>query len=71
FDQSTPATTAYYQSQLAGSEMVIFENAAHEPHLEKKEEYLKTLRAFLSKAEKNGERIFITRKGQVVCPRAR
>ncbi len=71
FDQATPASTAFYQSQLAGSELVVFENAAHEHHLEKKEEYLRTLRAFLSKAEKPYDGIMLTRNGQVVCPKTK
>jgi proline-specific peptidase len=49
FDEATPETTAYYRSRLPGSEMVVFEGASHEHHLEKKEEFLATVRGFLGR----------------------
>ncbi|MCX6089232.1 MAG: proline iminopeptidase-family hydrolase [Candidatus Atribacteria bacterium] len=51
YDEATPATTAYYQSLLPNSEMVIFENASHEHHLEKTELFLNTVRTFLNRIE--------------------
>lgn len=51
YDEATPAATAYYSSMLPGSEMVVFENASHEHHLEKTEEYLAVVREFLRRAE--------------------
>jgi proline iminopeptidase len=51
FDEATPETTAFYQSRLPGSEMVIFEDASHEHHLEKPEEFLATVRGFLGRIE--------------------
>ncbi|MCF7815196.1 MAG: proline iminopeptidase-family hydrolase [Candidatus Cloacimonetes bacterium] len=35
FDEATPATTRYYQENLPGSRLHIFEDASHEHHLEK------------------------------------
>ncbi|MBA4417108.1 MAG: proline iminopeptidase [Syntrophus sp. (in: bacteria)] len=52
YDEATPATTSYYQSMLPGSEIAIFEDASHEHHIEKPEQYLKTVRDFLRRAEK-------------------
>jgi proline iminopeptidase len=51
FDEATPATTAYYQSMLPGSEMAIFEGASHSHHLEKTGEFIRVVRDFLSRAE--------------------
>jgi proline-specific peptidase len=53
YDEATPSSTALYQDQLPHSEMVIFEDASHEHHLEKNELYSKIGRDFLSRAENN------------------
>jgi proline iminopeptidase len=52
YDEATPATTKYYQSMLPGSEIVFFENASHNHHIEKSEEYLAVVRDFLRRVEK-------------------
>jgi proline iminopeptidase len=36
-----------------GSKLVIFEDASHEHHLEKQQEYLDVVRDFLHRVEKN------------------
>jgi proline-specific peptidase len=51
-DEATPETTKYYQKNLPESELHIFENASHEHHLEKTQEYLQTVRIFLCRAER-------------------
>jgi proline iminopeptidase len=38
---------------LPGSEIVIFEGASHEHHLEKTDEYLEVVRNFINKIEKS------------------
>jgi proline iminopeptidase len=53
-DEATPATTKYYQKNLPRSEVYIFEDASHEHHLEKPQEYLQVVRDFLRRAEQNG-----------------
>ncbi len=55
WDEATPATTAYYQRHLPGSEIHVFEDASHEHHLEQPEEYLKIARAFFRKADNRSE----------------
>ena len=52
YDEATPSATAYYQSLLPGSEMVIIEDASHQHHLEKPDEYLEVVRNFIDKTEK-------------------
>jgi proline iminopeptidase len=52
YDEATPKSTAFYQSLLPGSELVVFEDASHVHHLEKQVEYIKTVRAFLSRNER-------------------
>jgi pimeloyl-ACP methyl ester carboxylesterase len=42
---------SFCQSRLPSSEMVIFEDASHEYHLEKPEEFLTTARGFLNRIE--------------------
>lgn len=51
YDEATPSSTAYYHSMLPGSEIVIFEGASHEHHLEKIGEYLEVVRNFINKIE--------------------
>jgi proline iminopeptidase len=53
YDEATPKTTAYYHwmQMHPRSELVIFENASHEHHLEKPEQYLGVIRDFLRKQE--------------------
>ena len=56
YDEATPATIAYYLQMLPGSELVIFEDASHEHHLEKTGEYLGVVRDFLRRAAYTQER---------------
>ncbi len=51
YDESTPETTTLYQQALPGSEMVVLEDASHEHHLEKPDEYLAVVRDFLKRQE--------------------
>ena len=51
YDEATPKTTAIYQQALPGSEMVVIEDASHEHHLEKPQEYLELVRDFLRRIE--------------------
>jgi proline iminopeptidase len=51
YDEATPAATAWYQSLLPGSELVVFEQSAHLPHLEETEGYLEMVRNFLQQVE--------------------
>lgn len=51
YDEATPETTAIYQQALPGSEMVVIEDASHEHHLEKPQEYLELVRNFLRRIE--------------------
>lgn len=51
FDEATPATTAYYQSMLPGSELLVFQGASHLHHIEKTAEFLQAVRSFMSRTE--------------------
>ncbi|NQT89767.1 MAG: proline iminopeptidase-family hydrolase [Candidatus Omnitrophica bacterium] len=51
YDEASPETTSYYNGLIPRSEMVVFEDASHEHHLEKTEEYIKVLRDFLKRVE--------------------
>jgi proline iminopeptidase len=51
YNECTPSTASYYGSMLPGSEVVVFEDASHEHHLEKTAEYLVVVRDFLKKSE--------------------
>ncbi len=48
YDEATPETTAWYQSLLPHSQMAVFDESAHLPHLEQPDEYLGVVRKFLS-----------------------
>lgn len=51
YDETTPAGTAWYRELMPGSEIVVFEQSAHLPHLEEQELYMQTLRDFLHRVE--------------------
>lgn len=51
FDEATPQALKYFKNLLSNADIKIFEKSAHNPHLTEKEEYIKTLRAFLQKIE--------------------
>jgi len=53
YDEATPSTTTYYHNMLPDSEIAIFEDASHQHHLEKTDEYLKVVRNFMDKTEKS------------------
>ncbi len=50
-DESTPETLAWYHSLCPRSQMQIFEESAHFPHLEETAAYLQLIRQFLQAAE--------------------
>jgi proline iminopeptidase len=52
YDETTPGATAWYQSLLPGSEIVVFEHSAHVAHLEETERYLQVVRDFLKQVER-------------------
>lgn len=51
YDQCTPETTGWYQSLIAGSEMVVFEQSTHMLHLEETDDYLQVVRDFIHSVE--------------------
>lgn len=51
YDECTPEATAWYQSLLPGSEMVVFENSSHTPMLEEPEHYNAVIRQFLRRVD--------------------
>lgn len=54
YDEATPALAETLNQGIAGSEMVIFENSAHMPHLEETERYLEVVGGFLDGVESGG-----------------
>lgn len=51
YDEVRPEDTEFYRSLVPGSEMVIFEESSHVPHLEEPERYAEVLRGFLHRCE--------------------
>jgi len=47
FDEATPDTTAYYQSLVPGSQLIIFEHSAHMTMLDERDAYVVAIRQFL------------------------
>lgn len=47
YDQNTPETVKYYHGKIRDSEMAVFNESSHMPHLEQKDEYLHYIRDFL------------------------
>jgi proline iminopeptidase len=52
FDETTPATTAWYQRLTPHARLEVFEQSAHMPMLEETDRYLAALRAFLREVER-------------------
>ncbi len=46
-DEAPPATMAYFQGLVPGSELKVFEGASHEHHLEETDAYLAAVREFM------------------------
>jgi proline iminopeptidase len=51
FDEATPQSTSYYQNNLPGSELFVFNDASHNHHLEKTELYIRVVKDFLERVE--------------------
>ena len=51
YGETRPEETTLYHSMTPGSELEIFEESSHVPHLEEPERYLEVLRDFLRRAE--------------------
>lgn len=52
YDEARPKTIEYFNSLTKRSEVVVFEKSAHMAHLEETDEYLDTVREFLSRVER-------------------
>ncbi|WP_455376076.1 proline iminopeptidase-family hydrolase [Kaarinaea lacus] len=48
YDNPTPDTTAYYQKQIKDAKIKVFENSSHAAFLEDQDEYINTIRNFLT-----------------------
>lgn len=51
YDESTPLLNEVLHKGIAGSQWVIFENSSHMAHVEERELYLSTVRAFIEDVE--------------------
>ncbi len=51
FDESTPLQNEVMHKGIAGSQWVLFEQSSHMAHVEERERYLSTVRAFLERVE--------------------
>lgn len=51
YDEVTPAGSETLHQGIAGSQLVIFEESSHIPHIEEEEKYLRTVSDFLSQVD--------------------
>lgn len=51
YDEATPALAETLHRGIAGSELTIFENSAHMPHLEEAERFLEVVGGFMDRVE--------------------
>ncbi|MCE3293331.1 MAG: proline iminopeptidase [Arthrobacter sp.] len=56
YGETRPEETTLYHSMTPGSELEIFEESSHVPHLEEPEHYLQVLRDFLQRAEQSASK---------------
>lgn len=52
YDHATPEMAETLHRRIAHSELVVFENSAHLPHIEESDRYMEVVADFLSRAEK-------------------
>ena len=55
YDESTPLINEVLHKGIAGSEWVLFEHSSHMAHVEERERYMSTLRAFIEGVEERLE----------------
>ncbi len=55
YDEATPESTAFYARKVRGAEMVVFEKSAHMPHLEETAKFLRVIRKFFHRVEREGD----------------
>lgn len=53
-DELTPACSETLHRGIAGSQLVVFEDSSHIPHLEEPEKYIRAVSRFLSRCPKRG-----------------
>ena len=53
FDESTPLINEVLHKGIAGSEWVLFEHSSHMAHVEERERYLSTVKAFIEGVEES------------------
>ena len=51
YDEATPETSKYFQSLLPNAQLKVFEDSAHFPFWNKREEYMQTVQSFLQEVE--------------------
>lgn len=51
YDQATPALSQTFHENIAGSELVVFENSSHLPFIEEHDRYVQVVDDFLRRAE--------------------
>jgi L-proline amide hydrolase len=51
YDESTPLINEIMHNSIEGSEWIIFEQSSHMAHVEEKERYMQTVRAFIESVE--------------------
>lgn len=51
YDESTPEAVAHFDARIKDSEMKVFEESSHTPHLEEADEYVEVVRRFLARVE--------------------
>ncbi len=52
YDEAAPQTVRYFQRQISGAEIHVFDDASHEHHLEKTKEYLSVVGSFLDRTDR-------------------
>jgi proline iminopeptidase len=53
YDEATPESTEYFSSLTPDSKFHVFENSAHMPYLEEREEFLQVMGEFLKKVDES------------------
>jgi L-proline amide hydrolase len=51
YDESTPRINEVMHSAIEGSEWIIFEQSSHMAHVEEKELFIQTVKAFIESVE--------------------
>lgn len=70
FDEVSEETGKRYLSFFANSELAVFQNSSHQPHLEETEQYLRTVKEYLALVDRDAPISELRKNGYIPRPKS-